>query len=66
MTRTFYQGCWNPDKTWEVVKLVGGYYSGSTLKENSLGVGFGPQRNIFRVLEFLILRRRRRCCEYRK
>lgn len=37
-----------------------------TVKEDSLGVGFGPQRNIFRALGFLILRRRRRCCERRK
>jgi hypothetical protein len=39
VTRTFYQGCWNPDKTWEVVKLVGGYYLRQYIKGKQFGRG---------------------------
>lgn len=39
MTRTFYQDRWNPDKTWEVVKLVGGYYLRQYIKGRQFGRG---------------------------
>lgn len=34
---TFYRDRWNPNKTWEVVKLVGGYY----LRQYINGIQFG-------------------------
>lgn len=37
--RTFYQDRWNPNKTWEVVKLVGGYYLRQYIKGKQFGRG---------------------------
>ena len=37
--RTFYRDKWNPDKTWEVAKLVGGYYLRQYIKGNQFGRG---------------------------
>lgn len=37
--RIFYQDRWNPDKTWEVVKLVGGYYLRQYVKGQQFGNG---------------------------
>ena len=39
VTRTFYQDRWNTDKTWEVVKLIGGYYLRQYIKGNQFGRG---------------------------
>jgi len=64
--RAFYQDRWNPDKTWEVVKLVGGYYLRQYIKGKQFGRGIRTTKNIFRVLGYSILRRRRLCCECRK
>lgn len=35
--RTFYRDKWNPNKTWEVAKLAGGYY----LRQYINGIQFG-------------------------
>lgn len=64
--RTFYQDRWNPDKTWEVVKLVGGYYLRQYIKGKQFGRGIRTTKKYIRVLGYLILRRRRLCCERRK
>lgn len=37
--RKFYQDRWNPDKVWEVVKMVGGYYLRQYIKGSRFGRG---------------------------
>ncbi len=37
--RKFYQDRWNPNKVWEVVKLVGGYYLRQYVSGNQVGRG---------------------------
>lgn len=37
VSRKFYQDRWNPDKVWEVVKMVGGYYLWQYIKGSQFG-----------------------------
>lgn len=39
LKRVFYQDRWNPDKTWEVVKMAGGYYLRQYIKGKLFGRG---------------------------
>lgn len=45
--RTFYQDRWNPDKTWEVVKLVGGYYLRQYIKGKQFGAWDSDHKEIY-------------------
>lgn len=48
--RTFYQDRWNPDKTWEVAKLVGGYYLRQYIKGKQFGRGIRTTKRFIKSI----------------
>lgn len=50
MERKFYRDRWNPDKTWEVVKMHGGYYLRKHIKGKQFGSGIRTTKRFIKSI----------------
>lgn len=50
MERKFYRDRWNPDKTWEVVKMHGGYYLRQHIKGKRFGSGIRTTKRFIKSI----------------
>lgn len=53
VSRKFYQDRWNPDKVWEVVKVVGGYYLWQYIKGSQFGRGIKTSKRFIASIGIL-------------